>query len=70
MRDADAGEQPAAADRRDDRVDVGQVLEDLEPRRAVAADEVVVVERMDEVARHAIGARASRPCASTRRRTP
>ena len=66
-RDADAGEQPAAAERRDDGVDVRQILEDLEPGRAVAADEVVVVERMDEVAGHPIASRAPRPCASTRR---
>ena len=38
-----------------DGVDVRQVLENLERRRAVAADEIVVVERMDEAAVHAIG---------------
>ena len=55
------GEQPAAADRRDHRVDVGQVFDDLEPRRAVAGDEIVVVERVDEVAGH----RDRSACAST-----
>ena len=55
-RAADAGQQPAAAERRDDRVDVGQILEDLEPDRAVAGNEVVVVERMDEPAAHPVGA--------------
>ena len=38
-----------------DGVHVRQVLEDLERRRAVAADEVVVVERMHEAAGHAVG---------------
>ena len=52
----DARQQSAAAERRDDGVDVGQVFEDLERDRAVAGDEPVVVERMDEVAAHAIGA--------------
>ena len=55
-RGGDAGEQPAAAERRDDRVDVGQVFENLETGRRVAGDEPIVVERMHEVAGHPIGA--------------
>jgi hypothetical protein len=55
-------EQPAAAERRDDRVDVGQILEDLEARRGVAGDEAVVVERVHEMPAHAIrGVRLHRP---------
>ena len=45
---ADAGEQAAAADGHDDRVDVGRLLEDLERHRALAGHHVGVVERMDE----------------------
>ena len=54
-------QQPAAAERRDDRVDVGQVLEDLEPAVPLPAMKPIVVERMHEVASpSAIG-----PCCST-----
>ena len=42
-----AGEQPAAADRRDDRVEPGDLLDELERRGARTGDHVVVVERMD-----------------------
>ena len=52
----DTRQQPAATEGRDDGVDVRQVFEDLETDRAVAADEVIVVEGMDEVSLHAIGA--------------
>ena len=45
---ADAREQSAAADGHDDRLDVGRLLEDLERHRALARDDVRVVERMDE----------------------
>ena len=48
-------QQTTAAERRDDRVDAGQVLQQLEADRAIAADEQVVVEGMDEVPLHAIG---------------
>src|SRR5262249_40776698 len=44
----DAARETAATVRRDDRVDVGQVLEDLEGDRAVAGHDVVVAERMHE----------------------
>ena len=64
----DAGEQSAAAERRDDRVDVRQIFEDLESGRGVAGDESVVVERVDEMAGHPRSSRAIRPSASTRRR--
>ena len=50
----DARQQSAAAERRDDRVDVRKILEDFEPRRRVAGDEPVVVERMNEMAGHPI----------------
>ena len=51
--DADAGQQAAAAERGDHGIHVRQVLENLEARRGVAGDEVVIVERMHEVAAHA-----------------
>ena len=47
-RGADAGDQSAAADRHDDRVEIGRLLQDLERHRALARDHVGVVERMDE----------------------
>ena len=50
------GEQPAAAQRRDNGIDVRQIFEDLQRDRAVSADEVVVVERVHEMPRHAVGA--------------
>ena len=40
-----AGHQPAAADRNDDRVEVRRVLEHFEPDRARAGDDLRVVER-------------------------
>ena len=48
--------RPAAAERRDHRVDVRQILDDLQRHRPVPADEVVVVERVDQAARHPVGA--------------
>ena len=42
-----AREQPAAADRRDDRVEARDLFDELERRGAGARDDVVVVERMD-----------------------
>ena len=47
-RDRDAARQPAAADRDEDRRDVRQVLGDLQPDRALAGDDPVVVERRDD----------------------
>ena len=44
----DAAGQPAAADRDEDRGDVRQVLDDLEPDGALAGDDPVVVERRDD----------------------
>src|SRR5690606_16601822 len=44
----DAGDEAAAPDRHDDDVGVGRVLEDLEADRALARDDVRVVERVDE----------------------
>jgi hypothetical protein len=38
----------AAANRNDDRFDAGRLLENLEPHRALAGDDVGVVERVDE----------------------
>ena len=59
-RGGDARQQAAAAERRDDRVHVGQVFENLEANGGVAGDELVVVERVDEVA-----VMRSEPCDST-----
>src|SRR5258708_14030207 len=47
-RAADAGDQATAADRGDDGAHVGQVLEDLQAHGAMAGDEIVIVERVDE----------------------
>ena len=44
----DARAQPAAADRHDDLREVGHVLEQLEPERALAGDDRGVVERVHE----------------------
>jgi hypothetical protein len=43
-----ARDQPAAADRHDQRVDRGHVLEHLQRDRALAGDDVRIVERVDE----------------------
>src|SRR6185437_12448890 len=45
---ADSREQAAAADGRDDRLNVRRLLEDLECDRSLARHHVRVVERMDE----------------------
>ena len=66
----DARQQAAAADRGHDGIHVRQILHDFQPRRRVARDEPIVVERMDEVAASSDPIRAVRPCASTRRTTP
>ena len=47
-RDRRARQQAAAADRRDDDVELRHVLEQLERRRALPRDDVGVVERMDQ----------------------
>ena len=47
-RDRDPGGQPAAADRHDQLGEIGHVLEQLEPERALAGHDVRVVERMHE----------------------
>ena len=46
--DGDARDQSAAADGDDDRVEVGGLLQHLQPQRALAGDDVRVVERMDQ----------------------
>src|SRR5208283_5734996 len=46
-RDADPGKQAAAANRADDRIDVRHLLQDLEAKRALAADDVRRVESVD-----------------------
>ena len=67
-RDRDAAGQPAAADRHDDLREVGHVLEQLEPERALAGDDVGVVERVHE--RHArLAPRARAPRRRSRRPT-
>ncbi len=52
---SDPRQQPATAGRRDYGVHVGEVFEDLERDRAVAADEIIVVKRVHEVTAHAVG---------------
>ena len=47
-RDGDAAREPAAADRHDDLGQVGDVLQQLEAERALAGDDVGVVERVHE----------------------
>ena len=44
----DAGDQSAAADRDDDRGQIGDVLEQFEPERRLAEDHVRIVERVHE----------------------
>ena len=46
-RDRDAGDEPAASDRHQHRLQVGLLLEQLERDRALARDHRLVVERMD-----------------------
>ena len=52
-------DQPAAADRHQDRADVGALIEDLQPERALAGDDPCMIER-----RHHRQARAPRRSAS------
>ena len=47
-RAADAGDEPAAADGRDDGDRIGRIFQDLESHRAMAGDEIVIVERVYE----------------------
>ena len=47
-RDRDAGGEPAAADRDEQRLRVRQLLGELEPDRALAGDHALVLERVDE----------------------
>ncbi len=46
--DGDAANDPAAADRHDDAVEVGRVLEHLDADRALSGDDLVVVIGVDE----------------------
>ena len=48
QRDRGAADQPAAADRDDDRADVRDVVDDLEPERPLAGEHERVVERVDQ----------------------
>ena len=54
---ADAGDQPSAADRHDDRVDLGPVLDDLDPDGGLPGDHlgIVVGRDVDRVARRRRG---------------
>src|SRR5439155_26531527 len=47
-RDRDPGGQPAAADGDHDPAQIRDVLEQLEPERPLAGDDVGIVERVDE----------------------
>ena len=42
-----AGDEPAAADRHDDRVELGPVLHHFEPQRPLSGNQLLVVERVD-----------------------
>ena len=66
----DAGSQAAAAVGDHDRVRVGQVLEHLEPDRAVPGHDLLVLDRMDEEARRRPGAGAPPSSATSARATP
>ena len=46
-RHGDPGDQPAAADRHDDRLDIRHLLENLQPHRPLPRDDRRVVEAMD-----------------------
>ena len=46
--DGDARHQPAAADRHDDHVEVGRILEHFDADRSRPGDDLRIVERMDE----------------------
>ena len=67
-RDRDAGDEAAAPDRHDDRVDIGNGVEDLEPDGALPRDDRGVVERGHErragVGRHARAPSVSAPAKS------
>src|SRR3989449_4134630 len=47
-READASDEPAAADGDEDRVHVGSLREQLEAERALPGDDALVVEGVDE----------------------
>src|SRR5262245_45221087 len=49
---SDAGEQPPATERRDNGVDVRQLLENLQADGPVSGDESIIVERVDEMPGH------------------
>ena len=70
--DRDAGREPAAADRDDDPGEVRHVLEQLQAERALAGDDVRVVERVHErqpaLAPRAPARRRGTPPATRRRR--
>ena len=61
-RDRDPRREPAAADRDQERLELGQLLRELEADRALAGDHALVLERVDER-----GARSPRPGAAPRR---
>ena len=51
----DAGDQAAAADRHDDVLDIGDLLEDLEGERSLAGHDIRVIERRDDDRAGALG---------------
>ena len=67
-RGGDAGDEAAAADRHDQRIDVGRVGEHLERDRALSRDDLEIVERMDE-GQPALAPRSAAPRHRPRRRS-
>ena len=59
-RDRHPADQPAAADGHDHARQVGHLLEQLEPERALAGDHVGILERMDERHRARLGGELAR----------
>ena len=70
QRGRDAGDEAAAADRHHDRLDVGALVGDLEPDRALAGDDQRVVERRHERGAPASAARSGREPCSRRPSSP
>ena len=59
-RGRDAGQQPAAAGRHDHGADVGDLVEDLQPDRPLAGDDVRVIEGVDQNGAGLLGQRGRR----------
>ena len=64
-RDRDAGEQPAPAHAHDERAHLGALLQDLQADRALARDDVGVVEGVDEHRARRLRVLRARPSVSS-----